>query len=504
MSNHAHNAVMIVPSARPTRWILPATILGSSLGFIDSSVVNVALPAVQSGFHSSLATVQWIVNGYMLTLASFILLGGAAGDRYGQRRVFLLGLYGFAGASLLCTVAPTVAWLIIARLLQGLAGALLTPTSLAIIGAAFSGSERARAIGTWAGAAALTTAIGPPLGGWLVDSIGWRAIFFVNLPIAGLAMAFIVRTAPDRPRSAGPPLDVTGASLVVATLGLICYGLIALGKGQQRLGWCALVVAIIAAAFFYAAERRARAAMMPLWLFANRTFAAVNGLTVLLYAALSGVLFLLPFVLIRTRGYSAAQAGTAFLPFALIMGLGSRTAGGLGARFGSALPLAVGSWMTAGGFILLGFSAHETHYWSGILPGLVVTATGMTIAVAPLTTAVFDSAPKDMGGIASGINNTAARAGGLLAVAALGLAFGDAGTVSIENVALLAAYRLVMFVGASLAGASGVIALSAMRWQERGVQGAGVGPVPPATAERLEQRDGVGKPAGRSAHEIDT
>jgi EmrB/QacA subfamily drug resistance transporter len=446
----------------PTRWILPATILGSSLGFIDSSVVNVALPAVQNGFHISLATVQWIVNGYMLTLASCILLGGAAGDRFGQRRVFLLGLYGFAGASTLCALAPSVTWLIISRLIQGLAAAFLTPTSLAIIGLAFSGVERARAIGTWAGAAALTTAVGPPLGGWLVDAIGWRAVFFVNLPLAGLAVAFVLRTSPDRSRDGNHELDLSGALLAVATLGLICYGLIALGNGQHLLGWSSLAAAMIAATSFCLAERRAPAPMMPLPLFANRAFAGVNCLTLLLYAALTGVLFLLPFVLIRSRGYAAAQAGTAFLPFALIMGLGSRAAGGLGARFGAGPPLAVGSWITAGGFALLGFSAHDNHYLTGVLPGLLVAATGMTIAVAPLTAAVFDSVPKDMTGVASGINNMAARTGGLLAVAALGLAFGDTGTASITGEALLAAYRLVMFVGVLLATVSGIIALSSI------------------------------------------
>jgi EmrB/QacA subfamily drug resistance transporter len=449
-------------SSESTRWILPATILGSSLGFIDSSVVNVALPAVQTGFHSSLAAVQWVVNGYMLTLASCILLGGAAGDRLGQRRVFLLGLYGFAGASTLCALAPSVAWLIGARLLQGLTAAFLTPTSLAIIGLAFSGAERARVIGTWAGAAALTTALGPPLGGWLVDTIGWRAVFFVNLPLAALAVVFALRTPPDRSRSGKQKLDLAGAVLAILTLGLCCYGLIELGKGRHLPGWSGVAAASIAGTGFYLAERHASAPMMPLRLFSSRAFAGVNCLTVLLYAALTGVLFLLPFVLIRSRGYDAAQAGTAFLPFALMMGLGSRTAGGLGARFGAGLPLAAGSWITAGGFVLLGLEARNSHYWTGVLPGLLVAATGMTTAVAPLTTAVFDSVPKDMTGVASGINNMAARAGGLLAVAALGLAFGGAGTAALTGEALITAYRTVMFVGALLAIASGVIAMSAI------------------------------------------
>ena len=451
-----------------TRWVLPATILGSSLGFIDSSVVNVALPAMQRDFQCSLATVQWIVNGYLLTLASFILLGGAAGDRFGRRRLFLMGLCGFAAASLLCALAPTVEWLIVARLAQGFAAALLTPASLAIISSAFAGEARGRAIGTWAGAAALTTAFGPPLGGWLVDSISWRAIFIINLPIAALAVIFILMTTNDRGRDSSRPLDFAGAILAVFSLGLICYGLISIGKGERSLGWRALTAAVAAIACFGIVETRAQEPMMPPSLFRNRGFAGANVLTVLLYAALTGVLFLLPYVLIRARGYSAAAAGTAFLPFALIMGLGSRSAGGLGARFGAGPPLAIGCWITAAGYSWLGLSAHREGYWSGVLPGLVVAALGMTIAVAPLTMAVFDSAPKDMGGIASGINNTAARAGGLFAVAALGLAFGSAGAASMPNTALISAYRLVMFAAAGLALASGLTAaLTVYRRQPR-------------------------------------
>lgn len=462
--NSSPDGVAASPAAQ-TRWVLPATILGSSLSFIDSSVVNVALPAMQRDFHSSLATVQWIVNGYMLTLASFILLGGAGGDRFGRRRIFLTGLFSFAGASLMCAVAATVDWLIAARLAQGLAAALLVPASLAIIGSAFSGEARGRAIGTWAGSAALTTAFGPPLGGWLVDSISWRAIFFVNLPIAALAVLFILRTPDDRGTDSNKPLDFAGALLAVLSLGFICYSLISLGKGERAVGMSALAAAAVAVGSFCAVERRAEAPMMPLSLFRDRKFAGANALTVLLYAALTGVLFLLPFVLIRTRGYSAAAAGAAFLPFSIIMGAGSRFAGGLGSRFGAGPPLTTGSCITAGGFALLGLEAYDSNFWSGVLPGLVVSGIGMTIAVAPLTMAVFDSAPRKMGGIASGINNTAARAGGLIAVAALGLAFGDTGVASIPDAALLSAYRLVMFVAAGLALASGLIAALTIRRQ---------------------------------------
>lgn len=446
-----------------TRWILPVVILGSSLSFIDSSVVNVALPAMQGSLQAPLSTMQWVVNGYMLMLASLILPGGSAADRFGRRRMFLVGLCGFAVASLACGVAPGIGWLIAARCAQGLAAALLVPASLAILGSAFSGEARGRAIGTWAGAAALTTALGPPLGGWLVDALNWRAIFFVNLPIAVLAFVLALKIPADR--GAERSLDLEGALLAVLVLGAICFGLIALGEGDRLSGTVALAAAAPGIWFFIRVERQVRAPMMPLSLFSNHTFAGANGLTVLLYAALSAALFLLPFWLIRKAGYSATTAGAAFLPFSAIMAAGSRVAGGLIARFGARPPLTVGPLIVAFGYTLLAVSSGDTSYASGILPGLIVVAIGMTITIAPLTTTVFDSAPKDKSGVASGINNEAARAGGLIAVAALGLAFGGTGTSSIQVSALLPAYKLVMFTAAGLAGASGLIAAMTIRPQ---------------------------------------
>jgi EmrB/QacA subfamily drug resistance transporter len=444
-------------------WILPATILGSSLSFIDSSVVNVALPAMQRDFQSPLATMQWIVNGYMLMLAALILLGGAAGDRLGRRRVFLIGLGAFAGASLACGLAPTVQWLIAARFTQGVAAAMLVPASLAIIGSAYSGEARGRAIGTWAGAAALTTALWPPLGGWLVDAVSWRAIFFINLPIAVAALLLAVKIPADRAGEGQGSIDVPAALLGVLALGFLSYGLIALGEGHRAIGALGLAAAIPAIAFFIRRETRTHSPLMPLSLFRDRQFTGANALTVLLYAALSGGLFLLPFLLIRTHGYSATAAGAAFLPFSAIMGAGSRRAGGLVKQFGPRLPLVAGSLITACGYALLGFSGGDKAYWTGFLPGLVVLGIGMTIAVAPLTTTVFDSAPKDRSGVASGVNNAAARAGGLIAVAALGLAFGGAGASSIQASALPPAYRLVMFAAATLAVLSVVIAATTIR-----------------------------------------
>lgn len=452
-------------AAEGVRWVLPATILGSSIGFIDSSVVNVVLPTIQSSLETSLGAIQWVVNGYMLTLASLILLGGSAGDRFGRRRIFIIGLVGFAGASLACGLAPSVFWLVVARLVQGAAAALLTPSSLAIIGAAYSGEARGPAVGTWAAAGALTTALGPPLGGWLADTVGWRSVFFINLPIAFAALLLALQLPDDRASEEHKELDGSGAALAVLSLGLLSYGLIALGEGATTRGMIALLLTIPAAALFLGREARAVDPMLPLSMFRSGDFSGANALTVLLYAALSGALFLLPFVLIRVHGYSAAAAGSAFLPFSAIMGVGSRWSGGLVDRFGPRPPLLLGPAVTAAGFAILGLSGASPSYWSGFLPGLIVVSVGMTIAVAPLTTTVLNSAPDDKSSTASGVNNAAARAGALVAVAALGLALGGTGSSNIGGEALMNAYRVVMLIAASLAAISALTALLTIKSQ---------------------------------------
>ena len=329
-------------SGQDTRWVLPATILGSSMSFIDGSVVNIALPAIQHSLATSFGALQWVVNGYMLTFASLILFGGSAGDRYGRRRVFIIGLLLFALASLICGLAPSATSLVAARIAQGAGAALLTPTSLAIIGSAYSGESRGVAIGTWAAAGALTTALGPPLGGWLVDTIGWRSIFFINLPVAAVALLFALKLPRDREINRSEPLDRSGAVLAVLSLGLLTYGLIALGEGALIEGAVALICAVPAIWILIRLESRTRSPMMPLALFRDRNFSGANALTVLLYAALGGSLFLLPFLLIQVHGYSATAAGAAFLPFSAIIGLGSRWSGGLVNRFGARLPLVRG------------------------------------------------------------------------------------------------------------------------------------------------------------------
>lgn len=443
-----------VAPARATRWVLPATVFGSSVSYIDESIVNVALPEMQRSLATSFATMQWVFSAYMLTLATLILLGGSIGDRFGRRRIFLLGLGGFGLASIAAGFAPGASWLIGARLAQGAAAALLMPVSLALVGAAFTGEARGRAIGTWAAAGALAIALSRPLGGWLVDAFGWRSIFFVNLPLIGLAMAFGLKLEPDRDEHA-EPLDTSGALLAIVSLGLLSYGLIEVGKGDAA-GAIAIVGSIPALALFLRREVRAAAPMTPLSLFRNSDFAGVNALTFFYYAGLTGAFFMLPFALIDVHGYSAAAAGAAFLPLSVLMVLGSRWTGGLVERFGARRLLLLGSAVTAAGYVVLALPLDEGRYLTEFLPGLVVVGVGVTLTVAPLTTAVFDAAPRARSGAASGINNAIDVTGGLVAVAALGFAF--RGSSASGNADLLAeAYRSVMLAAALLTvlGAAG-------------------------------------------------
>jgi EmrB/QacA subfamily drug resistance transporter len=447
------------PSA--IRWVLPATILGSSMGFIDGSVVNVALPAMQVSLHSTLSALQWVVNGYMLMLASLLLLGGSLGDRFGRRRMFIAGLVLFAAASLACGAATSAGWLVAARVVQGAGAALLVPTSLAIIGTAYGEEERGRALGTWSAAAAIMTAIGPPLGGWLVDAVGWRAIFLINPAIAVAAVGLALKLPVDRPVRV-MRLDIGGSLLAVAMLALSSYGLIALGEGLHARGAVVLMAAIVAGGLFVLVEARSRQPMLPLGLFRNRDFAGANLLTVALYAALSGALFMLPVTLIRFDGYSATMAGAALLPFSIIMGAGSRWTGGLADRFGARLPLVGGPLLTACGLAWLAL-AEAPSYWISVFPGTALMGIGMTFAIPPLTSTIFNSVPPTASGVASGINNAAARGGGLLAVAAIGLAFGGADLSTAGPGVLRHAFQVVMLAAAGLAVLSGLCAAATIR-----------------------------------------
>jgi EmrB/QacA subfamily drug resistance transporter len=402
---------------RAKRWVLATAILGSSLAFIEGSVVNLALPAIQSDLGTSSSGVQWVANAYLLTLVAFMLIGGSLADRYGLRHVFMLGVVVFALGALGAGLAPSLPLLIAARLVQGLGGAMLVPASLALVGSHFDEQERGRAIGTWAGASALTTAMGPVLGGWLVDQWGWPAVFLLIAPVAALTLASAAWRVPPSPAKHSERLDYAGAMLLAAALALLVYGLVHEGGAAARLALLA-GAGVLGAAFVWR-ELRFDAPMLPLEMFRGRAFSGANAMTLLLYLALSGALYFLPFNLIQVQGYSATQAGAAFLPFSLIMGIGSTFAGDLIRRFDARAVLTLGPMVAALGLAVLAIPGPHATYASGFLPGIALVGIGMTLSVAPLTTVVMGSAGRRQAGTASGVNNTAARLGGVLAVAAL-------------------------------------------------------------------------------------
>lgn len=406
------------------RWTLAAAIMGSSLAFIDGTVVNVALPAIQRELNATVADAQWVVEAYLLFLASLLLVGGALGDRFGRRRVFMLGVGLFVLASLACARSGSVALLIAARAVQGIGAALLVPGSLALLSAAYPRSERGAAIGTWSAFSAITTAIGPVAGGFLVDHYSWRWAFLINVPLgAALLLLCVMRVPESRGADTAEPLDTAGAVLVTAGLAGIVFALI---EAPVR-GWSyppvvgAGLAGVVATALFLRAEARGRAPMLPLALFRNRDFAGANLLTLLLYAALGGALFFLPLNLIQVQGLGATAAGAALLPFVAILFLLSSWAGGLVDRYGSKWPLVIGPVVAAGGFACFALPSVGAGYWSGFFPAVCVLGLGMAITVAPLTTTVMNALGPELAGTASGVNNAVSRAAGLLAIAAFGI-----------------------------------------------------------------------------------
>ena len=444
----------------PGHWVLAVAVLGSGLAFLDGTVVNVALPEIGRDLGASTSSLQWILNGYLLTLASLILLGGSLGDRHGRRRIFMLGAALFTAASLLCAIAPNAELLIVARLLQGIGGALLTPGSLAMIESSFRPGDRARAIGAWSGLGGVATAIGPLLGGYLVEAVSWRAIFLINLPIGIFVVVMAPRHVPEtRDPTAGGRLDLPGAVLAALGLAGTTYALIEGPGGKMSpLIVLAAIGGIAALVAFLVVERRSPNPMMPLGMFSSRQFSAANLVTFVVYAALGGVFFLLVAFLQISLGYSPIAAGAASLPVTALMLLFSARSGALAQRIGPRIPLTLGPLVIAAGLLLMTRIDPGDSYVSSVLPAVIVFGSGLTLVVAPVTATVLAAADARHSGIASGINNAVSRVAGLLAVAVLPLIAGLTGDSFYDPAAMTDGFHVAMMACAALAAAGGVLA----------------------------------------------
>ncbi|HJZ76876.1 MAG TPA: MFS transporter [Vicinamibacterales bacterium] len=442
------------------RWVLLATVLGSGIAFLDATVVNVALPTIGRALDASVAGLQWIVNGYTLTLASLILIGGSLGDRFGRRRVFLIGIVWFAAASLLCGLAPTTGVLVAARALQGIGGALLTPGSLAIIQASFAPGDRARAVGAWSGLSGVAAAIGPFVGGWLVGAGSWRLIFLINVPLAIAAVAVALRHVPETsdPNSVRG-IDAGGAALTVVGLAAVSWALIEAGeRGLNAATLVAGVVGLAALAGFAAVERRGRHPMLPLEIWRSRQFTAANLVTFVVYGSLGLTFFLLILNLQQVLGYSPLQAGLATLPITALMLALSARAGLLAERVGPRLPMTLGPLGLAVGLVLLSLVQQRSTYLGAVLPGLIVFGLGLTLTVAPLTATVLAAADARYAGIASGVNNAVSRGAGLLAIAVIPGLAGLTGNAYLDPSAFASGFRTAMLISAALSAVGGALA----------------------------------------------
>jgi EmrB/QacA subfamily drug resistance transporter len=446
------------------RWVLLTTVLGSGMVMIDGTVVNVALERIGDDFHAGFGGLQWTVNAYTLALASLILLGGSLGDRLGRRRIFLVGVVWFAVASLACGLAPDIGTLIAARALQGVGGALLTPGSLALISASFHGADRGAAVGAWSGLGGIAGAIGPFLGGFLVEWT-WRAVFLINLPIAALVIVVALEHVPEsRDTGSAPGLDVTGTVLAALGLGALTYSLTGLGsRGADPALLVTLAVGVLALVAFVAVERRSPHPLVPPALFRNAVFGAANGATLLIYGALGVVFFLLVLQLQTVSGFSPLAAGTSLLPLTAIMLLFSARAGALAGRIGPRLPMTVGPLVSACGLLLMLRIGADATWVTDVLPAVLVFGSGLTLTVSPLTATVLDAAPDRFAGSASGVNNAVARAAGLLSVAVIPGIAGIGGADYTQPATFAAGFHLAMVTSAGLLVAAALVSFVFVR-----------------------------------------
>jgi EmrB/QacA subfamily drug resistance transporter len=446
------------------RWVLFATVLGSGLAFIDGTVVNIALPRIGGHFGADAAELQWTVNAYTLTLAAFVLLGGSLGDRFGRRRVFVIGVSWFAVASLLCGLAPDIQTLIAARAFQGIGGALLTPGALAILQSSFDPADRMRAIGAWSGLAGVAGAIGPFLGGWLVEVSSWRLVFLINLPLAVIVVLVALRHVPESSDpQAATQLDVAGSVLGAVGLAGLTYGFTAWpsrGPGDPVVLGC-LAVGVVGLGGFVVNESRSTHPILPLGIFRSKTFSATNAVTFAVYAALGGVFFLTVVNLQVVAGYPPLRAGISLLPVTILMLLLSARAGAVATRIGPRIPMTAGPLVCAGALVLLSRIGADASYVRDVLPGVIVLGLGLSTTVAPLTATALASVEDRHAGIASGVNNAVARIAGLLAVAILPLASGLGSSLT-DPAALAPAYHRSMLICAALLAAGGLLAFAAI------------------------------------------